>query len=69
MDCTERHFTVQMSKGMREIWKIMFGVADGIVLAPACVAAVFGVCYVGLAFGEQDFNEEMKLGETEERSK
>lgn len=34
----------------------MFGVAGGIVLAPACVAAVFGVCYVELAFGEQDFN-------------
>ena len=34
----------------------------------ACVAAVFGVCYVELAFDEQDFNEEIKLGETEERS-
>ena len=33
-----------------------------------CVAAVFGICYVELAFGEQDFNEEIKLGETEERS-
>ena len=33
-----------------------------------CVAAVFGVCYVELAFGEQDFNEEIKLGEMEERS-
>ena len=47
---------------MREIWKIMFGVAGGIVLAPACVAAGFGVCYVELAFGEQNFNEEIKLG-------
>lgn len=27
-----------------------------------CVAAGFGVCYVELAFGEQDFNEEIKLG-------
>ena len=49
---------------MKDIWKIMFGVAGGIVLAPACVAAGFGVCYVGLAFGEQNFNEEIKLGET-----
>lgn len=49
---------------MREIWRIMFGMAGGIVLAPACVAAGFGVCYVELAFEEQDFNEEIKLGET-----
>lgn len=40
----------------------------GIVLASVCVAAVFGVCYVELAFGEQNFNGEIKLGETEERS-
>lgn len=46
----------------------MFGMAGGIVLAPACVAGMFGVCYVELAFGEQDFNEQIKLGETEERS-
>lgn len=46
----------------------MYGVAGGIVLSSACVAAVFGVCYVELAFGEQDFNEEIKLGEMEERS-
>ena len=47
---------------MREIWKIMFGIAGEIVFARACVAVVFGVCYVELAFGEQDFNEEIKLG-------
>ena len=53
---------------MREIWKIMFGVADGIVLAPVCVASVFGVCYVELAFGEPDFNEEIKLGRDDKRA-
>ena len=42
---------------MREIWKnhVWSGWQD-------CVAAVFGVCYVELAFGEQNFNEEIKLG-------
>lgn len=45
---------------MREIWRIMFGVAGGIVGV--------GVCYVELAFDEQNFNEEIKLGEMEERS-
>ena len=34
----------------------------------ACVAAGFGVCYVELAFGEPNFNEEIKPVETEERS-
>lgn len=38
---------------MREVWRIMFGVAGGVVLAPAGVAAGFGVCYVELAFDEQ----------------
>lgn len=47
---------------MREIWRIMFGVAGGIILVPACIAAVFGVCYVELAFDEQNFNKEIKLG-------
>ena len=57
-----------MSKGMKRSLEMALGIAGGIVLAPACVAAVFGVCYVELAFGEQDFNGEIKLGETEERS-
>lgn len=43
-------------------------IAGGIVLAPVCVASVFGVCCVGLAFGEQNFNGEIKFGKTEERS-
>ena len=32
------------------------------------IAAGFGVCYVELAFGEQDFNEGIKLSEMEDRS-
>ena len=47
---------------MKDSIKLALGIAGGIVLAPACVAAVFDVCYVELAFGEQDFNEEIKLG-------
>lgn len=46
-----------MRKTIREGTRMALGIAAG-----------FGVCYVELAFGEQDFNEEIKLGEMEERS-
>ena len=57
-----------MRKTIQEATRMALEIAGGIVLAPVCVASVFGVCCVGLAFGEQNFNGEIKFGKTEERS-